>query len=245
MNILTQKISDNIQERILPGLKYQEDIYADVIKANIKDGMAWLDLGCGKRLFPNWRHEDEKYMIGCSRILTGVDINLNSLKHNNSILNKVNGDIAKLPFKNCSFDLVTADMVLEHLAEPSIQCREVYRILKPGGMFILHTPNKYDPLLAVSRILPRKILLKLVEIIEGRGNEDTSVTYYRANSIKDIILLADASGFHVHSYIMLVATPIFGSVPPILLLESLWLRILMLKALRLMRPNIIAVLKRF
>lgn len=56
----------------------------------------------------------------------------------------VEGDIInkKLPFTDQSFDVVNFDATIEHLIEsPKELFKEVYRVLKPGGMFLITTPN--------------------------------------------------------------------------------------------------------
>ena len=40
-----------------------------------------------------------------------------------------------LPYPNARFDMVFADNVLEHLAEPKKVFAEVARVLRPGGYF--------------------------------------------------------------------------------------------------------------
>lgn len=45
-----------------------------------------------------------------------------------------------LPFAAASFDLVTALDVLEHLDDDRAMIREVYRVLRPGGLFLLSVP---------------------------------------------------------------------------------------------------------
>lgn len=39
------------------------------------------------------------------------------------------------------FAVVHASHLIEHLVDPGTFCREVYRVLSPGGLFILTTPN--------------------------------------------------------------------------------------------------------
>ena len=46
-----------------------------------------------------------------------------------------------LPYADQSFDLVTCTEVIEHLEHYRYTLREIYRILKPGGVFVLTTPN--------------------------------------------------------------------------------------------------------
>lgn len=47
----------------------------------------------------------------------------------------------KIPFEDNYFDLVISTEVLEHIVNPDIFLREIYRVLKPGGKLLLTTPN--------------------------------------------------------------------------------------------------------
>ena len=46
-----------------------------------------------------------------------------------------------LPYGDATFDVVTATEVIEHLEDFREVLREIYRVLKPGGVCILSTPN--------------------------------------------------------------------------------------------------------
>lgn len=46
-----------------------------------------------------------------------------------------------LPYADQTFDVVTATEVIEHLEDFRRVVREIYRVLKPGGVCILSTPN--------------------------------------------------------------------------------------------------------
>ena len=45
------------------------------------------------------------------------------------------------PFDDASFELIEADHVLEHLAEPFAVMAELHRILKPGGVVVIRVPH--------------------------------------------------------------------------------------------------------
>jgi ubiquinone/menaquinone biosynthesis C-methylase UbiE len=46
-----------------------------------------------------------------------------------------------LPYQDSRFDIVTATEVIEHLEDFRAILREIYRVLKPGGICVLSTPN--------------------------------------------------------------------------------------------------------
>ncbi|MEQ1439888.1 class I SAM-dependent methyltransferase [Fontimonas sp. SYSU GA230001] len=49
-------------------------------------------------------------------------------------------DLLDMPFASESVDLLIANHVLEHVADDSIALREIFRVLRSGGMAILQTP---------------------------------------------------------------------------------------------------------
>jgi len=61
-------------------------------------------------------------------MIVGIDYDLYSLKNHTNIPNKTVGDITKLPFKENSFHLLTANMVAEHISDPEALFREAKRI---------------------------------------------------------------------------------------------------------------------
>lgn len=47
-----------------------------------------------------------------------------------------------LPYSSNQFDVVTSFQVIEHVSDDAHYIREVYRILKPGGVFLIITPDR-------------------------------------------------------------------------------------------------------
>lgn len=58
-----------------------------------------------------------------------------------------NEDLENQTFPDNSFDLVITSDVMEHIYEPDIAFKEIYRTLKPGGAHIFSVPliNKHNP----------------------------------------------------------------------------------------------------
>ena len=62
----------------------------------------------------------------------------------NSPLAAVKADICALPFKDNDYDIILCNHVLEHIPNDAQAMRELYRVLKPGGMAILQIPQELD-----------------------------------------------------------------------------------------------------
>jgi 2-polyprenyl-6-hydroxyphenyl methylase/3-demethylubiquinone-9 3-methyltransferase len=50
--------------------------------------------------------------------------------------------IERLPFEEGRFDGVLCSSVLEYLDDPVACCRELHRVLKPGGLLLFSVPNQ-------------------------------------------------------------------------------------------------------
>ena len=50
-----------------------------------------------------------------------------------------------LPFRDASFDLAVSNHVIEHLGDAALHLRELSRVLRPGGLAYLATPNRLWP----------------------------------------------------------------------------------------------------
>ena len=61
--------------------------------------------------------------------------------HNDLPLQQVAG--TALPFGDRTFDIVMSFDVLEHIPDTDAHLREVRRVLKPGGAYLIQTPNKW------------------------------------------------------------------------------------------------------
>jgi ubiquinone/menaquinone biosynthesis C-methylase UbiE len=96
-----------------------------------------LDAGCGtgglmRRLQP--RHPEWSW--------TGVDAEplACALARERSGANVVEARLEQLPFADAEFDAVVCSDVLYHLDDDRVGLRELFRVLKPGGIAVLNVP---------------------------------------------------------------------------------------------------------
>jgi len=233
-----------VQPVIAPGIQYSQAHYEQALNVHVSQGQDWMDLGCGHCLLPSWRAEQEQQLVARAKTLTGLDYDFAALQQNRVIHNRVRGDVSKLPFSDNRFDLVTSNMVFEHLQEPQIQMAEIFRVLKPGGTLVFHTPNKYGYGVLTARLIPDHLKRILTSVLQGRKSEDVYPTFYRVNSTSMIHDLASRTGFSVKTIDLIMSSATLVMIPPLLIVELLWMRLLMTDSLRLLRTNIIAVLQK-
>lgn len=80
--------------------------------------------------------------------LTGIDLNpdITKMPYQSSI-NYIQSDFMQTPFKNASFDVITAISVIEHGYDQGRLLKEISRLIKTGGYFIAsvdYWPEKID-----------------------------------------------------------------------------------------------------
>ncbi|MFI6296094.1 class I SAM-dependent methyltransferase [Nonomuraea sp. NPDC050790] len=90
-----------------------------------------LDVGCG----------DGRLRAESPQVV-GLDGSMTMLRAHPAP--RVLGEATALPFREGSFDAVTAVNMLYHLPEPLLAVREARRVLRPGGLFVAVTRSRAD-----------------------------------------------------------------------------------------------------
>ncbi len=233
-----------LESLIDPGTRSTQYRYADALSSLIDDHSLWLDLGCGHAIFPDWVSNHEA-LIGRARRAVGLDYDWESLRKHNQISRLVRGDTASLPFMESSFNRISANMLVEHMTNPAGTLKEIHRILRPGGIFLYHTPNARFYMTKIATHLPQSIKDKLVWLFERRAEADIFPTHYRMNRLQDIYRLANDCKFRVLRCDSL-NTSSAGNIflGPLVLVELLIRRVLRHERFQEFRSNFIVVLEK-
>jgi ubiquinone/menaquinone biosynthesis C-methylase UbiE len=111
----------------------------------LSEGSWVLDLGCGSG-------EAVRGLLasGAGHIV-GVDISLTELVLGRKLLAEQGMDVVvvagcaeALPFRDGLFDWVFSGDVIEHVRDQAAYLRETCRILKPGGVLLMNSPNRFS-----------------------------------------------------------------------------------------------------
>lgn len=122
---------------------HPQRIYFDHVKQSLNGSSRWLDLGCGRRIVPQWmkgQAELEAELKSRAAMLVGVDPDLAALGDNRSCPARVKADGIRLPFADGSFDLVVLLDTMEHIPDDHRALQEVRRVLRPGGIVFVSVP---------------------------------------------------------------------------------------------------------
>ncbi len=139
-----------------------------------------LDFGCGTGYGSALLAEHAASVVG-------VDLSAEAIEYANIHYHRANttfhtiGRIehTPLPFSDASFDAVVSFQVIEHITETSEYLKEIARVLKPGGIFVVSTPNR------CIRLFPRQRPWNRYHVREYSAKELHEIL---SNNFKDVEL---------------------------------------------------------
>jgi 2-polyprenyl-3-methyl-5-hydroxy-6-metoxy-1,4-benzoquinol methylase len=142
-----------------------------------------LDVGCGRGLLLNQLRK-----LGWT--VTGTELSDGAARFARDVLQldvKV-GDLRHLHFERGTFDAVVLWHVLEHVDDPAVLLRDVYRLVRPGGFVLLAVPNFGSIEAKLTRAgwfhldVPRHVSHftpeTLVRMLEAEGFTSERITYF-------------------------------------------------------------------
>ena len=198
-----------LDDRFYPGVQsnWDDDLFRQAVLPHLDGAEALLDVGAGAGIV------EQMNFKGLATRVCGIDPDPRVV--DNPFLDEgIVGMAEQIPYPDRSFDVVTADNVLEHLADPEAVFREVYRVLRPGGVFLSKTPNRlhYVPMLASAT---PHWFHERVNRLRGRDEEDTFPTLYRANSRRAVSRLAASTGFRDARFQLIEGRPEYLRIHPL------------------------------
>ncbi len=243
MNWVNGKLA--IARTIHLDLTHPQVLYGRTLQRYVHPGIRWLDVGCGYQILPDWAmpQTEQEQLVRSAAFLAGVDVD-ERIKDHPLLTYRVKALGGALPFKAETFDLVTANMVVEHIKDPQSFLSDIYRVLRPSGRFLFHTPNYLFWLIFLGHVVPDGLKKSIIKILEHREAEDVFPAYYTLNSHGRVGRLARETGFEVEELNMVGSSRIFDRLGPVGWAECFVQKGLTVSFGGKLNSNIIAVLKR-
>ncbi len=206
---------------------HPQQVYFERIENLLELGASWLDVGCGRQLVPRWMSGGEAIeakLRSTAKWVVGVDPDFAALGENASCHARLQTSAA-LPFADGSFDLVTANMVFEHVEAPLELLMEIRRVLKPCGRLLVLTPNWLDIVTLAARAIPNRWHPALVSRVETRNRSEVYPTHFQFNRPGAVESILREAGFNQCRIELLEHPDAYSHVPVVARIENAWHRL--------------------
>ena len=131
---------------------------------DVRPGTRILDAGCGSGVCSG-------YLASKGAIVTGLDGNVDAIRfarraYSGDTIQFIHGQVDDPPFEDASFDQAICFEVIEHLyaTQAAALLSALSRVLKPGGLLLITTPNYRSAWPAIEFVLDS---LHLVPALAG------------------------------------------------------------------------------
>ncbi|MFT4517647.1 MAG: SAM-dependent methyltransferase [Halioglobus sp.] len=185
VDIFTGKYGEIADLNWSPALRWKfdhfnpDDIYEALMTKLVTSETSWLDVGCGRNIFPS-NPKLSQVLADRAKLLVGVDPD-ETLNDNPYVHEKLLGTMED--FKDDrEFDLVTLRMVAEHVAQPDELMESLNRVTAPGGLALIYTVYKYSPVPFITNLVPFWLHNPAKKILWGTEPEDTFPTCFKMNT---------------------------------------------------------------
>ena len=171
------------------------------------------------------------------------DISLNDALASAHVLT---GD--KYPFPGDTFDTCVSNYVVEHVADPRAHLDEIFRVLKPGGVYVFRAPNFFHYVSIVSHLTPHWFHQLVANRLRNLPTEshDPYPTQYKMNTRTTLMQYASDAGFDIDTIRFIEKEPMYGLSSRVLFFAFMGYERVVNRfdALRHLRANILAVLRK-
>jgi SAM-dependent methyltransferase len=156
-----------------------DDFYEAVLSGLVTPDTRWLDVGCGRNIFPSNLPLSRELSSRCRR-LVGVDPDQNILE-NPYVHTRIQSAFEDLQTDE-RFDLVTMRMVAEHVTDPRALVAKVVQVLAPNGRVVIYTVFKWSPSAILAGLAPSRIQHGIKRFLWRTDERDTFPVVNRLNT---------------------------------------------------------------
>jgi SAM-dependent methyltransferase len=194
-----------------------DDHYEAVVDGLVTPETSWLDVGCGRQVFPSNQALARQLSQRC-RLLVGLDPDV-TIEENPFVHERVRSPLEAYAPGDRRFDLVTARMVAEHVDAPEAFAGALARCLRPGGLAVIYTVDAKSPVPILTRVVPFALHHSMKRLIWNVERKDTFPTRFRMNSRPRLGAIMAKAGFDESLFLRLDDCRTFSNFRSLLRLE--------------------------
>ena len=183
------------------------DIYEAAVERIVTHETDWLDVGGGKSVFPHNQELAGELASRC-RSLAAVDPSENV--RSNPFAQKVVQSTLEEYRESNVCTLATLRMVVEHVSRPVEFVTALARVVRPGGLVVLLTVDRWSPVTVVSNAVPFRFHHSIKNLFWGGEESDTFPAYYRMNTRESLRAVFEGNGFREAWFTKLDDLSVFG-----------------------------------
>jgi SAM-dependent methyltransferase len=193
-----------------------DDYYEALIASLVQEDTLWLDIGCGRNIFPSNQLLARELADRC-RLLVGVDpdetIRENPYVHEYQCITMDEYQDTR------EYDLITMRMVAEHVTDPPALLKSLARCTHTGSRIVIYTVNRYSPIPVITHFAPFRLHQPVKRWLWHTESKDTFPTAFRMNTRRRLQKLMSGSGFTEECFMRLDDCRTFGRFRPLLAAE--------------------------
>ena len=224
-----------------PGWRGGTEEFWELIRSHVPPRSEVLELGCGPS------NPISQFLSESFPCVDGLDIDA-ACRRNRHLRRAYVYDGGHWPIQDAAYDAVVCNYVLEHVENPVQMVLEVRRVLRPGGVFVFRTPNRWHYVSLISRLTPHWFHKRFANRLRNLSEEADAPcpTFYRMNSLSAMRKLLAAEGFEQREMRTVEKEPSYGmGLRVLFLLFMLYERIVnSTEKLSGMRSNILGAFRK-
>jgi SAM-dependent methyltransferase len=206
--------------RLKAGYYTPADVYEATVAKYVFPGCAWIDVGGGHQIFPDYPKLAATLASRCSAVVA-VDPDPAVLE--NAFVTERYQCMIETYRSRRRFDLATFRMVVEHVTDPASVVQALRGLLRPGGVAIVFTVNRWSPLSLASRAIPFGLHHPIKRLFWGGEERDTFPVRYLMNTRLALRTSFEREGFREVGFAYLDDLSAFGQFRLLGALElSIW-----------------------
>jgi 2-polyprenyl-3-methyl-5-hydroxy-6-metoxy-1,4-benzoquinol methylase len=169
-----------------------DDFYEAMVDCLVHQGADWIDIGCGRDIFPQNANLARELAQRCAR-LVGVDPDPNV--HDNPFVKERHQGLIESFETSHNFSVITLRMVAEHIANPHAAVAKLSSLCRSGGNVVIFTPSKWAPVSFVARWTPFALHHPVKKLLWKSEARDTFPVQFKMNTRSRLRELFGSAGF--------------------------------------------------